>query len=35
MLQAQSKGNGIHKHRVNGGDAHESMTMLAQPPVAQ
>ena len=34
MLQAQSKGNGIHKHRVNGGDAHESMTMLAQPPVA-
>jgi methyl-accepting chemotaxis protein len=34
MLHAQSRGNGIHKSRANGEDAHEPMTMLAQPQVA-
>ncbi|MGB8886983.1 MAG: methyl-accepting chemotaxis protein [Candidatus Korobacteraceae bacterium] len=34
MLHAQSKGNGIHRSRANGEDAHESVTMLAQPQVA-
>jgi hypothetical protein len=34
MLHAQSRGNGIHKSRANGEDAHQSMTMLAQPQVA-
>ncbi len=29
MLHGQSKGNGIHKSRVNGEDAHKSMAMLA------
>ena len=33
MLHAQNRGNGIHKSRANGEDAHESMTMLAQPQV--
>src|SRR5580704_6103574 len=31
MLHAQNKGNGIHKSRANGEDAHESIAMLAQP----
>ncbi len=34
MLHAQSKGNGIHRSRANGEAAHESVTMLAQPQVA-
>ena len=34
MLHAQSKGNGIHKSRVNGEDAPDSMATAAQPGAA-